>query len=51
METGLCGFNIKSDFKKPEIQRLIYRDYKDFSNQQFQTDLIKKLSENNIDAS
>ena len=41
----------KSYFKKLKPKKLTYRDYKNHSNQQFQTELVKELSENNVEAS
>ena len=60
IETGLSDFHqltvtvkklLKSYFRKIEFKKLIYRDFKKFSNQQFRTKLVKELSENNADAS
>ena len=41
---------LKSNFKKLK-PKLIYRDFKNFFNQQFRTELVKELNENNVDAS
>ena len=48
---GLTATVLKSYFKKLEPKKYLYRDFKNFSNQQFQTELLKELSENNVDAS
>ena len=41
---------LKSYFKKLNPKEFIYRDFKNFSNQQFRTELVKKLNENNVAA-
>ena len=41
---------LKSYFKKLKPKELIYRDFKNFSNQQFRTELAKELNENNVGA-
>ena len=41
---------LKSYFKKLKPKELTYRDFKNFSNQQFQTELVKELNENNVAA-
>ena len=41
----------KSYFRKPEPNKLTYRDFKNFFNQKFRAELLKELSEYNIDAS
>lgn len=52
IETGLCDFRklavtiFKSFFKK-----LACHDFENFSKQEFQADLVKELSENNVDVS
>ena len=57
IETGLSEFHkltvtvLKSYFKKRNPKELIYRDFKNFSNQQFRTELEKELNENNVDTS
>ena len=57
IETGLSDFHkltvtiLKCYFKKRKTKELIYRDFKNFSNQQFRTELGKELNENNVDAS
>ena len=52
---GLTAAVLKSYFKKLEPKKYIYiyiyRDFKNFSNQQFRIELLKELSENNADAS
>ena len=56
IETWLSDFQsllllkVKSYLKKLEPKKLIYLDFKNFSNQQFRTELLKELSENNVDA-
>ena len=42
---------MKSYNKKPEPKKLVYRDFKNLSNQHFQTEPVKELSEYNIDGS
>ena len=57
IETGLSDFHkvivavLKSYFKKLKPKKLIYRDFKNFSNQQFRTELVKERNENNVGAS
>ena len=57
METGLSDFHkltvavLKSYFKKLKPKELIYRDFKNFSNQEFRTEHVKELNENNVGAS
>ena len=41
----------RSDFKKLNPKELIYGDFKNFSNQQFRTELVKELNDNNVGAS
>ena len=42
---------LKSYFKKLEPKKLLHRHFNKFYKQQFQTELVKELSENNVDAS
>lgn len=42
---------LKSYFGKLDPKKLTYRHFKNFSNQQFYTKLVKELSDKNIDAS
>ena len=57
IETGLSDFHkltvtvLKSYFKKLKPKTIIYRDFKNFSNLQFRTELVKELNENNVGAS
>ena len=57
IETGLSDFHkltvtvFKSYFKKLKSKKLIYRDFKNFSNQHFRTELAKELNQNNASAS
>ena len=57
IETGLSDFHkltvtvLKSYFKKLKPKELIYRDFKNFSNQQFGTELVRELNENNVGVS
>ena len=57
IETGLSDFHkltftiLKSYFKKLKHKELIYRDVKNFSNQQLRTKFAKELNENNVGAS
>ena len=55
LETGLSDFRkltvLKSYFKILKSKELIYRDFKNFSNQQFPPELVKELNENNVGAS
>ena len=57
IETGLSDFHkltvtiLKSYFKKQKPKELIYRDFKNFSNQQFRTELVKELHKNNVGVS
>ena len=57
IETGLFDFHkhtvtvLKSYLKKLKPKELIYRDFKNFSNQQFRTELAKELNENNFGTS
>ena len=52
IETGLSDYHkltvtvLKSYFKKLKPKKFIYRDFKNFSNQQFRTELVKELNEN-----
>ena len=39
---------LKSYFKKLKPKELIYCDFKNFSNQQFRTELVKELNKNNV---
>ena len=54
--TGLSDFHkltvtvLKSYFKKLKPKELICCDFKNFSNQQFRTELVKELNENNVGA-
>ena len=54
IKTGLPEFHkftvtvLKNYFKKLKPKELIYRDFKNFSNQQFQTELVKDLNKNNV---
>ena len=54
IKTGLSEFHkftvtvLKNYFKKLKPKELIYRDFKSFSNQQFQTELVKDLNKNNV---
>ena len=41
---------LKSYFKKPKPKELTYRDFKNFSKQQFEKELVKELNENNVAA-
>lgn len=56
IETWLSDFQsllllkVKSYLKKLEPKKLIYLDFKNFSNQQFRTELVKELNENNVGA-
>ena len=56
-ETGFPDFLklsftlIKCYFRKLEPKKRTYRDFKNFSKQQFRVELLKELSEQNIDAS
>ena len=57
METGLSDFHkltvtgLKSYFKKLKPKKIMYRDFKNFFNQTFRTELVKELNENNVGAS
>ena len=57
IETGLSDFHkltvtvLKSYSKKRKPKELIHRDFKNFSNQQFRTELVKELNENTVGAS
>ena len=57
IERGLSDFHkltvtvLKSYFKKQKPKELIYRDFKNFSNQQFRTELVKELHKNNVGVS
>ena len=57
IETGLSDFckltfpGLKSYFEELNIKELVYRDFKNSSNQQFRTELVKELNENNFGAS
>ena len=42
---------LKSYFGKLEPKKLTYRHFKNFSNQQFCTKLVKEMSDKNVDAS
>ena len=42
---------LKSYFKKLKPKELIYRDFKNFSNQKFGTELVRELNENNVGVS
>ena len=46
--TSLLLPYFKSYFKKIEPKKLTYRDYKNFSNQQFQAELVKGLRNNSV---
>ena len=54
IKTGLSEFHkftvtvLKSYFKKLKPKELIYCDFKNFSNQQFRTELVKELNKNNV---
>ena len=41
---------LKSYFKKLKPKELTYRDFKNFSKQQFEKELVKELNENNVAA-
>lgn len=53
-ETGLSDFHkltvtvLKSYFRKQEPKIVMYRDYKNFSNDRFRDELVKELSNKNI---
>ena len=57
IETGLSDFckltftGLKSYFEELNPKELVYRDFKNSSNQQFRTELVKELNENNFGAS
>ena len=57
IETGLSDFHkhtvtvLKSYFKKLKPKELLYRDFKNLYNQQFRTELVKELNDNNVGAS
>ena len=46
--TSLLLLYLKSIFRKLEPKKLIYRDFKNFFNQQLRTDHVKELSENDV---
>ena len=57
IETGISDFHkmtltvMRTYFKKQETKIISYRDYKNFSNNDFRYDLINELSKNNIEIS
>ena len=54
LETGLSDFHkltvtaLKTSFKKQSPKIISYRNYKNFSNDSFHTDLINEISSNGI---